>query len=631
MCGIAGKLRFQPGPPISRSEIEQMLRPMKYRGPDGQGIYLDKSVGLGHLRLSIIDVAGGAQPMTNEDETVWIVFNGEIYNYQMLRKDLVARGHTFRTRSDTEVIVHLYEEYGLKCLDRLRGMFAFALWDQRRQRLFVARDRMGIKPVYYSQESKTIRFASELKAILADPEFPREPYLPALRQFFSFFYVPGEETPFKSIRKLLPGHYLLAENGTVSIKRYWDLEFNAARANHSFEDVTEELHGLIESTVRDHMMSDVPVGVLVSGGVDSSAVLNFAVQGTAKKVKAFTIGFDSNQEVVDERPYARMAAKRFDVEHHELSISGDDFWDFLPSYVWHMEEPVCEPPAVALYYISRMAREHVKVLLSGEGGDEGFAGYDSYPDMLRFNGVGRTFGPLARTVGGAAMTAGRLFGVRNWARYAPAIMGLPLSEHYFSRNSQPTTFFNRSSDRFFGPDFLNAAPFIAPEFMAELLRPVSGATILDQMLYADSKIWLSDDLLIKADKMTMANSVELRVPLVDHVVLEFAASLGEEHKVKGAETKRALKAAFAKVLPREVIQRQKAGFPVPYNSWMRGELKGRIEDVLLSSQSAVQEYVRKDQLRLLLEANAHDGQYGREVFALLTLELWHKAFFNGSQ
>jgi len=617
MCGIAGKLHLAPGAQATRPEIEAMLRPISHRGPDGQGVYLDGPVGLGHLRLSIIDVESGAQPMANEDETVWIVFNGEIYNFQQLRD-------VFRTRSDTEVIIHLYEEHGLDCLRHLRGMFTFALWDQRRQRLFIARDRVGIKPLYYCQRPDALFFASELKAILAEPSVPRETNATAVRKFFSFFYVPGEETLFKSIQKLLPGYYLVTEGGTLSVQRYWDLQFSTARAGHAFDDVVEELHGLLGSTVRDHMIADVPVGVLLSGGVDSSAVLSFAVQGTGKKIQAFTIGFDGDQ-VVDERPYAKMAAAQFGAEHHELTITAEDFWNFLPSYVWHMEEPVQEPPAVALYYISKLARKYVKVLLSGEGGDEAFAGYPNYYNALRFDQMSHRLGPLARPAGLAAALAGRMVGGRHLQRYGPT-MGHPLHEYYYSRNSGPTTFFNRSAGRFFTPEFLKSAPFSAPSYMGELLRPVAGLSLLDQMLYVDTKIWLPDDLLVKADKMTMANSLELRVPLLDHVVLEFAASLAPEHKIKGKETKRALKAAFEKILPGEIIRREKAGFPVPYGSWLRRELKERVEDLLLSERAAIQDYVRKDELKKLLAANARGEDYDREVFSLVTLELWLRAF-----
>lgn len=625
MCGIAGKVHLTPGARSNAAEIEAMLRPITHRGPDGQGVYLDGPAGLGHLRLSIIDLSTGDQPMTNEDSTVWIVFNGEIYNYQALREQLVARGHTFRTRSDTEVIVHLYEEYGVDCVRHLRGMFGFAIWDVPRQRLFVARDRVGIKPVYYCQTPDTLLFASELKAILADSAVSRDMNSAALRQFFAFYYLPGEETLFKSIRKLPPGHYVVAEQGNVSVQRYWDLTFTTERWGRSFDDVVDELYDLLGSTVRDHMIADVPVGVLLSGGVDSSAVLSFAVQGTEKKVKAFTVGFDGNQ-VVDERPYARLAAQRFGAEHHELTITADDFWNFLPSYVWHMEEPVCEAPAVALYYVTKLAREHVKVVLSGEGGDEAFAGYPNYPHMLGLDRIRRSLGPLARPAGATAEFAGKLLGMDRVHRYAYA-MERPLSAYYFSRTSSPTTYFNQNAAGFFSSEFLDASAASSPGgFMAGVLEPVRNASLLDRMLYADTKTWLPDDLLVKADKMTMANSLELRVPLLDHVVLEFAASLPPEHKVQGAETKRALKAAFAKVLPKEVLTRKKAGFPVPFNGWMRGPLAGRIAELLLGRQARSRGIFAPGRVEQLLADNRRTGAFAKEIFCLIVVELWYRRF-----
>ncbi|HZV35610.1 MAG TPA: asparagine synthase (glutamine-hydrolyzing), partial [Verrucomicrobiae bacterium] len=424
MCGIAGKLVFDNAAKVEAADIHAMLAPMSHRGPDAQGIHLDRNVGLGHLRLSIIDLSTGGQPMTNEDKTVWVVFNGEIYNFRQLRNRLISKGHVFHSQSDTEVIIHLYEELGPDCVRELRGMFAFAIWDARKKRLFLARDRVGIKPLYFCQTDKAFYFASELKGIIADRNVSRQINLDALRQFFCFNYVPGEETLLKSVRKLLPGHYLMVENGRAFQREYWDLRFTQKRWYTPWEEAVHELHGLLRTAVKDHMIADVPVGVLLSGGVDSSAILSFAAGATDKTVHSFTVGFDG-KEVVDERPYARLSAKKYGTEHHEISISSKDFWDFLPSYVSHMEEPVCEPPAVALYYVSKLARGHVKVLLSGEGGDEAFAGYPNYPTMMRVDKIRAATGPLARTAGIAATLAGRVARERRLVRYGAAL-GRPL-------------------------------------------------------------------------------------------------------------------------------------------------------------------------------------------------------------
>ena len=627
MCGIAGKVLFDSEARVELAEIKAMLEPMHHRGPDGRGIHLDRNAGLGHLRLSIIDLSTGAQPMANEDETVWIVFNGEIYNFPELREKLLAKGHVFRSRSDTEVIIHAYEEYGQECVNHLRGMFAFAIWDSRKRRLFLARDRLGIKPLYYCQTDDGLRFASEIKGILADPQVRREVNPLAIRKFLAFNYAPGEDTFLKSVRRLEPGQCLIAEAGRVTTRQYWDLHFNQNRWGMSFESATEELHALLGATVKDHMIADVPVGVLLSGGVDSSAILSFAAHATNKKLKTFTVGFDGGQ-VVDERPFARMSAERFGAEHFEISITAEDFWNFLPTYVWHMEEPVCEPPAVALHFVSKLAREHVKVVLSGEGGDEAFAGYPNYPNMLLLDRIRSATGPLARTVGGLTGLLGNLSGDARLQRYGYAL-GRPLADHYFSRSSGPTSFFNRHPRRFFTADFWqHTASTSITEVMAGLIQPVANEPLLNQMLYLDTKTWLPDDLLIKADKITMASSIELRVPLLDHAVLEFAASLPPEFKVSGRETKRVLKAAFAKTLPQEVLTRKKAGFPVPYQSWLRGELRTRVEDILLSDRATARGYFRKDEVSRLLRANAQHGNYPVEVFCLLITELWHRTFID---
>ena len=663
MCGIVGKLFHDPSARVDPGELQAMLRPIAHRGPDGQGIHLDRNVGLGHCRLSIIDLDTGAQPMTNEDESVWIVFNGEIYNFQELRERLVAKGHVFRSRCDTEVIVHLYEEVGTDCVSQLRGMFAFAIWDSKRRRLFLARDRVGIKPLYYFHNAKAFYFASELKAIIADPAVPRDINPLAIRKFLSFNYVPGEETLLKGVLKLLPGHWLTLEQGRVTTGQYWDLRFTTERWSMPYEQAVEELHALLASTVRDHMIADVPVGVLLSGGVDSSAVLSFAVNGTDKKVKTFTVGFDGDQ-VVDERPYARLAAERFHTEHFETTITAQNFWDFLPSYVWHMEEPVCEPPAVALFYVTKLARNHVKVLLSGEGGDEAFAGYPNYPNMLRAQRLGSALGPLARLAGAGAGIVGGLLRDPRLQRYGAAL-GRPLADHYFSRTSGPTSFFNHEAERFLTPDFLRATSGCVPSpwgegqgegellfpqpstlnpqpfssegrapaaaYIAQLAAAVQDQGLLNQMLYIDTKTWLPDDLLIKADKITMANSLELRVPLLDHQVLEFAASLPPGFKVRGKETKRILKSAFARVLPPEVINRKKAGFPVPYEGWLRGEFRDPLRELLLSDRALSRGYLLKSAIERMLDVDRQGANLSKPLFSLAVLELWQKGFADGAR
>ena len=625
MCGIAGKLFHDPAARVSSPDIERMTGAITHRGPDGRGLHLDGNVGLGHVRLSIIDLSTGAQPMTNEDETVWIVFNGEIYNFAALRERLQGKGHVFRSHSDTEVIIHAYEEFGPDCVKELCGMFAFAIWDAKRKRLFVARDRVGIKPLYFCQTKDAFWFASEIKALITDPAVARDLNHQAIRTFLAFHYVPGLETMFRSVRKLLPGHYLLVENGKTTFHQYWDLHFTEDRWRQPFDESVDELNSLLAEAVRDHMIADVPVGVLLSGGLDSSAVLSLAVKSTGKKVSTFTVGFDG-QQVVDERPFARTVAQQFGSDHHEISFTEQDFWNFLPGYIWHMEEPVCEPPAVALHFVSRLAREHVKVVLSGEGGDEAFGGYPNYPNTLRLQHAANLLGPLARSVGSMTQWAGNLSGDARWQRYGYAL-GRPLADHYFSRTSSPASFFNRSNGTLLSRALLGDTDAGASaRLVQELAGNVSSQPLLNQMLYVDSKTWLPDDLLVKADKITMANSLELRVPLLDHKLLEFAGSLSPECKVRGRETKRVLKAAFGKVLPPEIINRKKAGFPVPYERWLSHRLSGPVSDILLSDRAVSRNYFQKDQLSRLLQANSRHGGFAREVFCLLTLELWHQCF-----
>ena len=619
MCGIAGQLIFDPEARVPAARIAAMLQPIAHRGPDGEGILAEDNVGLGHRRLAIIDVAGGAQPLANEDGTVHVVFNGEIYNFAALRAELAAKGHVFRTLSDTEVIVHLYEELGPECVRRLDGMFAFALWDRPRRRLVLARDRVGIKPLYYAQTSEGVAFGSELKSILAGGGVPTELDPGALRRFLAFHYVPGEATLFRSIRKLLPAHYLVAEDGRVSTRRYWDLAFTTARHACSFAEAASELRTLLGRTVRSHLISDVPVGVLLSGGVDSSAILALAAASSGTALQTFTVGFDG-QGVPDERPYARLAAARFGSEHRELTIGARDFWDFLPDYAWHMEEPVCEPPAVALHYVTRLARRHVKVLLSGEGGDEAFAGYPNYAHQLGLGRLERWLGPLGRPAGAGVALAGRCLGHDRARRYGTAL-GRPLAEFYFSRSSSPASYFNRRATPAAATGRDEAA-----QHVAELLAPAQVRGRLDQMLYVDTRTWLADDLLVKADKMTMANSVELRVPLLDHHVLEFAASLPAHFKVQRGEGKRVLKAACAGLLPPEILQRRKAGFPVPYDAWLRGPLAGRVRETLLSGRSAGRGVLPAREIAAMLEAHTRRGLYAKEIFSLLALEFWHRAF-----
>ena len=502
----------------------------------------------------------------------------------------MTRGHRFKTRSDTEVIVHLYEEYGERCVDYLRGMFAFAIWDERDQILFLARDRVGIKPLYYRVTDRSITFASEIKAILVDPDADTSIDPAMIDRFLTFFYMPGEETLFHGIRKLPAGYYMVVKDGHVRTKQYWDLEY--VDSGLSFQAAQDQLSQLLEEVVASHMISDVPVGFLLSGGVDSTAMLATAVGKSPYPLSSFTLGFDA-PGITDERPYARLAANEYGSEHHELTMTCKEFIDFLPKYAWHMEEPVCEPPAIALYYISKLASKSVKVLISGEGGDEAFGGYPNYRNILWLERLKKLAGPLNGALAGAFRMLGSVTGSARFDKYS-AMAQTPFESYYYSRTSSPFQYFNSNSHQLYSADF--AAGADKANSTAEVKRLLTNRKsddLVNRMLYVDTKTWLTDDLLVKADKMTMANSVELRVPLLDHKLLEFAASLPGHFKVKGRTPKRIAKKTLESRVPAAILNRKKTGFPVPYESWLRGEVKGWMQEVLLDPDTISRGYFRK--------------------------------------
>jgi asparagine synthase (glutamine-hydrolysing) len=628
MCGICGVVAFDRDRTVEPRIVKAMADSIRHRGPDDEGLYAGGQAVLGHRRLSIIDLATGHQPIANEDETVWIVFNGEIYNFQELRRDLLAKGHRFKTNSDTEVIVHLYEEYGSDCVSRLRGMFAFAIWDKRNRSLFLARDRVGIKPLYYTIIDGQLLFASEIKALLQHPGAVRRVNVHALDSFLMHQYGPGADTAIAGVQRLLPGHHLVVKDGRVSITQYWDLRFPVQPMRGTEKQIARDLVALLEDTVREHMISDVPVGVLLSGGVDSTAMLSFAVEETQRAVKSFTVGF-SDIGITDERPYARIAADRYGSEHFEMTLSAKDFQEFLPRYVWHMEEPVCEPPAVALYYVTELARRHVKVLLSGEGGDEAFAGYPNYRNVVwleRLKGLGPLPADLAAT---GFELLHKASGKERWRKFAH-VMRHDIADYYWSRTSGPLSNFARAKPTLYTGAFQTEVGKVrSDDFISELFDHARGESLLNQMLYVDTKTWLPDDLLIKADKMTMASSVELRVPLLDHRVLEFAAAVPPGMKLKGFRTKHILKQALRDSVPTEILNRRKTGFPVPYRKWLNGELKGFVQDVLTDPRTRSRGYFDDGVMAAFLKQSQSGEDLSAEIFSLVTLELWHREFIDG--
>jgi asparagine synthase (glutamine-hydrolysing) len=622
VCGICGKFSFDPEDKVSPDLLKSMADMIQHRGPDDEGFFVSGPVGLGFRRLSIIDLQTGHQPLSNEDGSVWIVFNGEIYNYQELRTFLQGKGHVFKTQTDTEVIVHMYEEWGEKCVEKLRGMFAFAIWDERHKTLFLARDRVGIKPLYYWLSDRSLIFASEIKALLADPEVEPELVPEMIDRFLTFYYVPGEETLLRNIFKLAPGSCMLVRNGKAEIKEYWDLKFSPHQ--RSVAEAESELLVLLDECVRMHMVSDVPVGFLLSGGVDSTAMLGMAVGKTERHLSSFTLGF-SEPGLADERPFARLAARTYGSDHHEMTITAQEFADFVPQFAWYMEEPVCEPQAIALYYVTRLAKDYVKVLISGEGGDEAFAGYPIYRNILWLERLKKVLGPFNGALSSALSAVNRTWHSHKIEKYAP-LLELPFPSYYYSRTSSPSRFFNLHNGDLYSASF---AQNIHRDFSRNAVQKyMTGGTrgVVNNMLYADTKTSLPDDLLLKADKMTMANSIELRVPFLDHKFLEFAASLPENFKVRNFTTKYIAKTALKDRVPHEILHRKKVGFPVPYERWMRTELKDWVRDILLDSNTVSRGYFKRSCIEQLIDEDLRLHNYPKEILSLVSLELWHRAF-----
>ena len=617
MCGICGIVTLDPGMSVERDDLLAMRDTMVHRGPDDAGIFIERNVGLGHRRLSIIDLSTGHQPMTNEDGKVVIVFNGELYNYLGLRDQLLAKGHVFTTHSDTEVIIHAYEQYGENCLKHFRGMFVFAIWDSRRHQLFIARDRLGKKPLYYAQWGDTFLFASEIKGILAHPAAHREMDLEALDLYFGFRYVPGPRTMFKGIAKLQPGHFLQIRENVASTSEYWD--FSAIRTRHVSQVTAEkEFVELLRESVRLRLMSDVPLGVFLSGGIDSSVVVALMSELVSEPIKTFSVGYTGDTEE-NEFEYARMVANLYKTDHHEFRLTADDFLGFLPKLVWHLDEPIADASTIPLFFISQLAKEHVTVVLSGEGADEMLGGYYIYKKMLLLESL-RSI-PGSGMLGCATSLAGRLLGNRKIERYAD-LLRLPLEQRY-AGVSQVFTEAERKS-------LFNGRGGIVPHALADVVAPyyerVENRQPLDRMLYLDTKVWLPDDLLMKADKMTMATSVELRVPFLDHVLVEYAASLPVSCKIRGNETKYLLKHAMESRLPKELLYRTKKGFPVPICRWLREKADG-VREVLLDSGSASRDFFEPSFLEQIIRDHEQtQNDMSDLLWPFLVFEYWHKAY-----
>jgi asparagine synthase (glutamine-hydrolysing) len=628
MCGICGKINLN-NEPVDEVLLKSMTSCLSHRGPDDEGIYIKNNVGLGHRRLSIIDLSPLAhQPMSNEDGTIWIVYNGEIYNFIDLREDLIKKGHVFRSKSDTEAIIHSYEEYGIECLKYLRGMFAFALWDEKDRSLFIARDRVGKKPLYYLHSKKTFVFASEIKSILQDKSFLRKPDHTAIHHYLTYQYVPSPWTAFEGIKKLPPAHYLILRNGQIEVRRYWKLSY-LPKHKMDINDFKNEIIERLKEAVRIRLISEVPLGAFLSGGIDSSAVVALMSGIMNEPVKTFSIGF--KEAAYNELRYARMVAEKFGTDHMEFIVEPKAI-DILDELVWHYNEPFADSSAIPTYYVSKLAREYVTVVLNGDGGDENFAGYGRY--------AANEFSRMIRRLCPASVVRAVL----------PSVMLLP-------HGKDPTNFFWRlkrflqeyvktpelrnghwlchfttemKNDLYEG-DFLKQFSHVDSfDLLLDKYKEAEADSFLDKTLYADVMMYLPDDLLVKVDVASMANSLEARSPFLDHELMEFVAKIPSELKLKGRTTKYVLKESLKGILPDQVLYREKMGFGVPIDHWFRNELKDMAYDIILGERARSRGYFRTKTVKKILdEHTSHKWNWHYHIWDLLMLELWHRMFIDG--
>jgi asparagine synthase (glutamine-hydrolysing) len=621
MCGIAGMVQADHDGTVNETSIHRMCQAIVHRGPDDEGIFVKNGVGLGMRRLSIIDLSGGHQPVFNEDRSVWIVFNGEIYNFPELRNELLQRGHSFYTHTDTEVIVHLYEEMGADCVNKLRGMFAFALYDERRRKLLMARDRLGKKPLHYALQRDRLLFGSEIKSILTVAPELASVNQEALLQYMYFGYVPDPLTAFTTIQKLPPGHVLEFANGKIEVRQYWDLPQYGVHPPRSEEECLEEMEQRLAEAVRVRMIADVPLGALLSGGTDSSLVVALMARVSSQPVKTFSIGFQ--HEDFNEAQHARVVARHFGTDHHELIVE-PDVLETVEMLTSSLEEPFGDSSMLPTYYVSRMARKHVTVALSGDGGDEIFAGYERYAIHLRRKAFERVPPRVWRYY--REKIYPRLPGEMRGKKFSYNV-SLPWRERYVDGIS-------------FVPSFERDMPLLSDEFrsllhdhdpenvMYRYFELARAKDPVSQMLYVDTKTYMVADILTKVDRMSMAASLEVRVPILDHLFVEWATGLPAEWKIRKGQLKYILRKLAERVgVPREVLHRPKQGFALPLVHWMRYELKDLILSVLLDPRTLQRGYFQARGVRQLLEEHFRGRRnHSSRIWRLLVFELWHRNY-----
>ena len=626
MCGIVGIIN-NDGKPADGELLSRMCDAIRHRGPDENGFYLNGPVGLAMQRLAIIDLKGGQQPIHNQDRTSWIVYNGEIYNYLELREKLEKLGHTFYTDSDTEAVVHAYDEFGVDCPKHLRGMFAFAIWNERTQELFLARDRVGKKPLLYAHVNGGLVFGSEFSALLLHPEVSREIQPEALDYYLSFMCIPAPLTAYKAIRKLEPGHWLRWRKGEIETQRYWQPDFTK-KLDISEEEAGERTVEILREAVRVRLMSEVPLGAFLSGGIDSSAVVALMSQESSERVKTFSIGFE--EQDFSELHHARRIAEHVGADHHEFIVRPDAV-EVLPILVEHYGEPYADSSAVPTYYVARETRKHVTVALNGDGGDESFAGYERYiamgltekyrrvPSFLRES-------VIKETVNLIPSSPAKRSRVKSAKRLLEAV-SLPRVDRYAHWVS---VFNEQTKQPLYSDDFKEQTQKVNPNgLLAEWFKRANGIGILDAMLLTDQMTYLPNDLLVKVDIATMAVSLEARSPFLDHHVIEFAASLPQELKLRRLTSKYLLKKVLRKLLPSENLNRRKMGFGVPIGHWFRGKMQPFLREVVLSEKALRRGLFKPEAVRQLIELHTRgERDYSHQLWTLLMLELWFNRFID---
>ncbi|MFQ5835035.1 MAG: asparagine synthase (glutamine-hydrolyzing) [bacterium] len=632
MCGISGIYHYGKNVAVDREALIKSAGVLSHRGPDEEGFFVDTRVGLAHRRLSIIDLEGGHQPLTNEDGSIHVIYNGEIYNFLELGESLKGKGHQFRTKSDGEVIAHLYEEYGTSFVKRLNGMFAFALWDDRKKKLLLGRDRVGIKPLYYHDDGASLRFASEIKALLVDPLVERKVDIRALDYYLTFLHIPAPYTIFKGIKKLPPAHILNCEKNGVSIEKYWDINLSDTEEEGSEEYFIELLEQYLQKAVKSQLVSDVPLGAFLSGGVDSSGIVAFMSRILQVPVKTFSIGFQSDASY-NELEYARSVAQHCGTDHHEFILK-PNIRELLTQIVWHLDEPFADGAVIPFYCLSRVARDYVKVVLTGDGADELFGGYPRYY-WDRLGGLYQ-FAPQAfrnslilPIVNGSISTlphANMAF-MRKLKKFVNFSELPPVERHavYIS--------FFRAEDKdlLYSGEFNHLAKnFDTHDILQEHFQMAQPLGFYNQRLYVDVKTTLPDQMLTKADRMSMMASLEARVPFLDNNMLELTFAIPSHLKIKYGETKYILKKCFSNLLPENILRRRKHGLDVPLDEWFRDELKEWLLDCLSESQVRKRGYFDPRYITNLVNAHlAGKENFGRHLWILLILELWHRVFMDG--